>query len=85
MPNFFIKLFNNDPTLLEKGCSGAAHLFRLLSSGIVVLTSVTVFVALGKAKRATFFLFGRNHCCTIDGAPTRKGGLGVDGVFWQSH
>ena len=48
------------------------------------VTGQAVFVALGKAKRATFFSIFRKVIIVVPLTVLlpRVGGLGVDGVFW---
>lgn len=84
MPEFFIKLFNNDPTLLEKGVPALHIYFFGFCFMALQFTGQAVFVALGKAKRATFFSIFRKVIIVVPLTVLlpRVGGLGVDGVFW---
>ena len=84
MPEFFIKLFNNDPTLLEKGVPALHIYFFGFCFMALQFTGQAVFVALGKAKRATFFSIFRKVIIVVPLMVLlpRVGGLGVDGVFW---
>ena len=84
MPEFFIKLFNNDPTLLEKGVPALHIYFFGFCFMALQFTGQAVFVALGKAKRATFFYIFRKVIIVVPLTVLlpRVGGLGVDGVFW---
>ncbi|WP_330643783.1 MATE family efflux transporter [Blautia obeum] len=84
MPEFFIKLFNNDPTLLEKGVPALHIYFFGFCFMALQVTGQAVFVALGKAKRATFFSIFRKVIIVVPLTVLlpRVGGLGVDGVFW---
>ena len=83
MPEFFIKLFNNDPTLLEKGVPALHIYFFGFCFMALQVTGQAVFVALGKAKRATFFSIFRKVIIVVPLTVLlpRVGGLGVDGVF----
>lgn len=84
MPEFFIKLFNNDPTLLEKGVPALHIYFFGFCFMALQFTGQAVFVALGKAKRATSFSIFRKVIIVVPLTVLlpRVGGLGVDGVFW---
>lgn len=84
MPEFFIKLFNNDPTLLEKGVPALHIYFFGFCFMALQFTGQAVFVALGKAKRATFFSIFRKVIIVVPLTVLlpRVGGLGVDGVSW---
>ena len=84
MPEFFIKLFNNDPTLLEKGVPALHIYFFGFCFMALQFTGQAVFVALGKAERATFFSIFRKVIIVVPLTVLlpRVGGLGVDGVFW---
>lgn len=87
MPEFFIKLFNNDPTLLEKGVPALHIYFFGFCFMALQFTGQAVFVALGKAKRATFFSIFRKVIIVVPLTVLlpRVGGLGVDGVFWAEQ
>lgn len=84
MPEFVVKLFNNDPTLLEKGVPALHIYFFGFCFMALQFTGQAVFVALGKAKRATFFSIFRKVIIVVPLTVLlpRVGGLGVDGVFW---
>ena len=71
MPEFFIKLFNNDPTLLEKGVP-ALHIYFF------------GFCFMALQFTATFFSIFRKVIIVVPLTVLlpRVGGLGVDGVFW---
>lgn len=82
-PNFFIQLFNSDPTLLEKGVP-AMHLYFF---GIFMMAlqfaGQSTFVALGKSKQAVFFSIFRKIIIVVPLTlllPT-IGNLGTNGVF----
>ncbi len=83
-PDFFIRLFNSDPALLDRGREALRIYFFGFFFMAFQFSGQNVFVALGKAKKATFFSLFRK---VIIVAPLtvilpRIGGLGVDGVFW---
>ncbi len=84
IPEFFIHLFNNEPELVERGIP-ALHIYFF---GFVFMalqfTGQSVFVALGKAKKATFFSLFRKVIIVVPLTILlpMAGNLGVDGVFW---
>lgn len=84
IPDFFIRLFNNDPQLIERGREALHIYFFGFIFMALQFTGQNVFVALGKAKKATFFsLFRKAIIVTpLTILLPRLGGLGVDGVFW---
>lgn len=84
VPAFFIKIFNNQPELVEKGVSALHIYFFGFCFMALQFTAQSVFVALGKAKRATFFSIFRKVIIVVPLTVLlpRIGGLGVDGVFW---
>lgn len=83
-PSFFIHLFNHEPEMLETG----VHALHIYFFGFVFMalqfTGQSVFVALGKAKRATFFSLFRKVIIVVPLTILlpNLAGLGVDGVFW---
>lgn len=83
-PDFFIRLFNNEPQLVEKGREALHIYFFGFIFMALQFTGQNVFVALGKAKKATFFsLFRKAIIVTpLTILLPMVGGLGVDGVFW---
>ena len=66
MPEFFIRIFNSDPELLEKGVPALHIYFFGFCFMALQFTGQSVFVALGKAKKATFFSLLRNHSSSTD-------------------
>ncbi len=84
IPDFFIRLFNNEPQLVEKGREALHIYFFGFIFMALQFTGQNVFVALGKAKKATFFsLFRKAIIVTpLTILLPMVGGLGVDGVFW---
>ena len=84
MPEFFIRIFNSDPELLEKGVPALHIYFFGFCFMALQFTGQSVFVALGKAKKATFFSLLRKAIIVVPLTillPYVKG-LGTDGVFW---
>ena len=84
VPGLFIRIFSNDPVILEKGIPALHIYFFGFCFMAFQFTGQSVFVALGKAKRATFFSLLRKAVIV---APLTVilpyvGGLGTDGVFW---
>lgn len=83
-PAFFIRIFNDSPELLEKAVPSLHIYFFGFCFMALQFTGQSVFVALGKSKRATFFSLLRKAFIV---APLtvflpRVANLGVDGVFW---
>lgn len=84
VPAFFIRIFNDSPELLEKAVPSLHIYFFGFCFMALQFTGQSVFVALGKSKRATFFSLLRKAFIV---APLtvflpRVANLGVDGVFW---
>ncbi|MBQ1311311.1 MAG: MATE family efflux transporter [Blautia sp.] len=83
-PEPFIRIFNHDPQLIEKGIP-AMHIYFF---GFVFMalqfTGQNMFVSLGKAKKATFFSFLRKAFIVVPLTILlpRIPFLGVSGVFW---
>ena len=84
IPEFFIRIFNNDPELLEKGVPALHIYFFGFCFMALQFTGQSVFVALGKAKRATFFSLLRKAIIVVPLTILLPymNGLGTDGVFW---
>lgn len=82
-PGFFIRIFNNDPALVQAGIP-SMHLYFF---GFFMMTfqyaGQSVFMALGKAKKAMFFSVFRKGIVVIPLTLLlpRLFGLGVNGVF----
>lgn len=83
-PEFFIHIFNNDPELLRKGVPALHIYFFGFCFMALQFTGQSVFVALGKAKRATFFSLLRKAFIVVPLTILlpHVNGLGTDGVFW---
>lgn len=84
IPEFFIHLFNSEPELVAKGVP-ALHIYFF---GFVFMalqfSGQSVFVALGKARKATFFSLFRKVIIVVPLTILLPmvGNFGVDGVFW---
>ncbi len=84
IPEFFIRIFSSDPELITKGVpSMHIYYFGFCFMGLQ-MAGQNVFVALGKAKKATFFSLLRKAFIVVPLTLLlpRIMGLGVDGVFW---
>lgn len=82
-PAFFIRLFNNDPTLLEKGIPSLHVYFFGFFLMTLQFVGQSTFQALGKTKRAIFFSLFRKAIIVIPltlWLPT-VANLGTTGVF----
>lgn len=83
-PEFFIKIFNNDADMLTYG----AHALHIYFFGFVFMAlqfaGQSIFVALGKSGRATFFSIFRKVLIVVPLTfiLPRISGLGADGVYW---
>ena len=84
-PEMFIHIFNGSADLMDAGVE-ALHIYFF---GFIFMTlqfsGQATFVALGKAKQATFFSIFRKIIIVVPLALFLPyvGGLGVDGVFWS--
>ena len=83
-PAFFIRIFNDSPELLEKAVPSLHIYFFGFCFMALQFTGQSVFVALGKSKRATFFSLLRKAfiVAPLTVLLPRVANLGVDGVFW---
>lgn len=82
-PEFFIRIFNNEPELIE-ACIPAIKLYFFgFFMMALQFAGQNVFVSLGKAKHAVFFSLLRKAVIVIPLTLIlpRVGGLGVNGVF----
>lgn len=84
VPAFFIRIFNDSPELLEKAVPSLHIYFFGFCFMALQFTGQSVFVALGKSKRATFFSLLRKAfiVAPLTVLLPRMANLGVDGVFW---
>jgi len=83
IPEFFIRIFNSDPEMIARGVpSMHIYYFGFCFMGLQ-MAGQNVFVALGKAKKATFFSLLRKAFIVVPlTLLLPRLGLGVDGVFW---
>lgn len=82
-PDFFIRLFSSDGTILEYGRSAVRIYFMAFFMMQFQFIGQSAFTALGKSKQAIFFSIFRKVIIVLPLTlllPTV--GLGVDGVFW---
>lgn len=84
VPAFFIRIFNDSPELLEKAVPSLHIYFFGFCFMALQFTGQSVFVALGKSRRATFFSLLRKAfiVAPLTVLLPRVANLGVDGVFW---
>nr|WP_317365019.1 MATE family efflux transporter [uncultured Blautia sp.] len=83
-PEFFIRIFNNQPELIAKGVPALHIYFFGFCFMALQFAGQSVFVALGKARYATFFSIFRKVIIVVPLTVLlpNVGNLGVDGVFW---
>lgn len=84
IPEFFIRIFNDQPELVGAGVPALHIYFFGFCFMALQFTGQSVFVALGKSKKATFFSLFRKAIIVVPLTILlpQIGGLGVDGVFW---
>lgn len=84
VPEFFIRLFNSQPELVKAGIPALHIYFFGFCFMALQFTGQSVFVALGKSRKATFFsLFRKAIIVTpLTILLPKLWGLGVEGVFW---
>lgn len=84
IPGFFIRIFNTEPQMIENGIPALHIYFFGFCFMALQFTGQSVFTALGKAKRATFFSIFRKVIIVVPLTIflPQIGNLGVDGVFW---
>lgn len=82
-PLFFVRIFTSDPDLMQI----AAHCVRLYYMGVFLMSlqmsAQSIYVGLGKAKKAIFFSLFRKVILVVPLALILPHlfGLGIDGVF----
>lgn len=83
-PAFFIRIFNDSTELLEKAVPSLHIYFFGFCFMALQFTGQSVFVALGKSRRATFFSLLRKAfiVAPLTVLLPQVANLGVDGVFW---
>ncbi len=84
IPELFIRLFNNDTQLVEKGIEALHIYFFGFCFMALQFAGQSTFVALGKARKATFFSLLRKAFIVVPLTIIlpQVGRLGVNGVFW---
>jgi putative MATE family efflux protein len=82
-PEFFIRIFNSDPTLIQYGVPALHVYFFGFFLMALQISGQTVFQALGKSKQAIFFSLFRKVIIVIPLTVLLPmvGGLGTTGVF----
>ena len=83
-PEFFIRIFNDSPELVEKGVPALHIYFFGFCFMALQFTGQNVFVALGKSGKAVFFSLLRKAFIVVPLTLLlpKVAGLSVDGVFW---
>ena len=83
IPGVFIRIFNSDPELIEKGLPCIRIYFAMVFFMAFQIAGQNVFTSLGKAKQAIFFSLLRKAILVIPLIILlpRMFGLGVMGVF----
>ncbi len=83
LPEFFIRLFNDDPALLTSGVESLRIYFMGFCFMALQFAGQSAFTALGKAKKAVFFSIFRKVIIVVPlTILLPRLGLGVNGVFW---
>lgn len=82
-PEFFIRIFNNDPELIRYGVKALHIYFFGFFMMAFQFCGQSVFTGLGKAKQAVFFSIFRKVIIVVPLTILlpQMGGLGVHGVF----
>lgn len=82
-PHFFIRLFNSDPVLLEKGVPALHIYFFGIFMMALQFAGQSTFVALGRSKQAVFFSIFRKIIIVVPLTILLPmiGNLGTNGVF----
>ena len=80
-PAFFVRIFNNEPAMVEASVN-AIHIY-FFGLFLMALQSAgqSVFVALGKAKRAVFFSIFRKIIIVVPLTLILPRFMGINGVF----
>ena len=81
-PRFFVEIFNDKPELVEACVHAAGIYFFGLFLMALQCSGQSVFVALGKAKKAVFFSIFRKIVIVVPLTLLLPRFLGIDGVFW---
>lgn len=82
-PEFFIRIFNNEPEMIQASVEAIQLYFFGFFMMALQFAGQTVFVSLGKAKQAVFFSLLRKAVIVIPLTLMlpRIGNLGVKGIF----
>ena len=83
-PGFLVRLFNNDPELLQVGVYGIRHYYAMFFFMTFQMVGQNVFTGLGLAKRAVCFSLLRKFIILLPLILLMPAitGLGADGIFW---
>jgi len=81
-PGALIRIFNQDPALLEVGFPSLRLYFAAFFAMWMQMAGQYSFVSLGKAKQATFFSLLRKAIIVVPLTLILPNFIGVNGVFW---
>ncbi len=81
-PGALIKIFNQDPALLEVGVPSMRLYFAAFFAMWMQMAGQYSFVSLGKARQATFFSLLRKAIIVVPLTLILPNFIGVNGVFW---
>lgn len=81
-PEFFIRIFNNDPDLIKYGVTALHIYFFGFFMMAFQFCGQSVFTGLGKAKQAVFFSIFRKVVIVVPLTFFLPTIIGVHGVFW---
>ena len=81
-PGALIRIFNQDPALLEVGVPSLRLYFAAFFAMWMQMAGQYSFVSLGKAKQATFFSLLRKAIIVVPLTLILPNLIGVNGVFW---
>lgn len=81
-PSALIRIFNQDPALLEVGVPSVRLYFAAFFAMCMQMVGQYSFVALGKARQATFFSLLRKAFIVVPLTLILPNFVGVNGVFW---
>ena len=81
-PALLIRVFNSETELVNAGVPAMRQYFAVFFLFGLQLLSQSTFVALGKAKHATFFAIFRKVIVLVPFLLLLPPYIGVDGIFW---
>jgi len=81
-PAALIRIFNQDPALIEVGVPSVRLYFAAFFAMCMQMVGQYSFVALGKARQATFFSLLRKAFIVVPLTLILPNFVGVNGVFW---